>query len=115
MAVELPIIAITMGDAAGVGPEVIMKSLGHAELYQQCRPLVIGDAVRLKEAGQIVKSKLKIRNLSPDTFDTASYKFGEVDCLDLKLIPKDLPWGRISATAGDAAFRYVELDRKSVV
>src|ERR1051325_5293697 len=115
MAVELPIIAITMGDAAGVGPEVIMKSLGHAELYQQCRPLVIGDAQRLKEAGQIVKSKLGIRNLCSDTFDKASYKFGEVDCVDLKLIPKDLPWGKISSTAGDAAFRYVELASKLAV
>ena len=112
---ELPIIAITMGDPTGVGPEVIMKSLGHAELYEQCRPLVIGDAERLQRAGQIVKSKLEVRSLYPDTFDKASYKFGGVDCVDLKLVPKDLPWGRISATAGDAAFRYVELAAKLAV
>lgn len=104
-----------MGDAAGVGPEVIMKSLGHPELYQQCRPLVIGDSERLQEAGRIVKSKLDIRNLCPDTLDKASYKFGIVDCIDLKLIPKDLPWGKISAKAGDAAFRYIELASKLAV
>lgn len=115
MTAELPIIAITMGDAAGVGPEVIMKSLGHPELYQQCRPLVIGDSERLQEAGRIVKSKLDIRNLCPDTLDKASYKFGIVDCIDLKLIPKDLPWGKISAKAGDAAFRYIELASKLAV
>src|SRR6185295_7622418 len=101
-----------MGDAAGVGPEVIMKSLGHAELYKQCRPLVIGDGERLKEAGRVVKSQLKIRNLSSDASDQADYKFGTVNCVDLKLIPKDLPWGKISATAGDAAFRYIELAAK---
>ena len=39
-----PRIAITMGDAAGVGPEIIMKSLGHRDLYDRCRPIVIGDA-----------------------------------------------------------------------
>jgi len=113
--VEIPIIAITMGDAAGVGPEVIMKSLGHVELYQQCRPLVIGDAERLEQAGDIVKSTLGINNLQPDTFDKASYKFGIVDCVDLKLIPRGLPWGKISATAGDAAFRYIELASKLAV
>jgi len=107
-----PIIAITMGDAAGVGPEVIMKSLGHTELYEQCRPLVIGDAERLKEAGRIVKSKLEVQSFSPDTFDNASYEFGTVDCVDLKLVPKDLAWGKISETAGDAAFRYIELAAK---
>jgi len=110
--VERPIIAITMGDAAGVGPEIIMKSLAHPELYEQCRPLVIGDAERLKEAGRIVGSKLEVCSLCADTLDKAAYKSGMVDCIDLKLIPKDLPWGKISATAGDAAFHYVELAAK---
>ena len=39
-----PIIAITMGDPAGIGPEIIMRSLAHGEVYAWCRPLVIGDA-----------------------------------------------------------------------
>ncbi len=51
-----PVVAITMGDAAGVGPEIIMKSLAHADLYERCRPLVIGDAARLEAAGKIVGS-----------------------------------------------------------
>ena len=44
---DRPVIAITMGDAAGVGPEIIVKALAHADLYDRCRPLVIGDAARL--------------------------------------------------------------------
>ena len=115
MITELPIIAITMGDAAGVGPEVIMKSLAHSELYEQCRPLVIGDAERLKEAGRIVKARLEVHSLRADTLGQATYQPGTVDCVDLKLIPKELPWGRISATAGDAAFHYVELAAKLAV
>ena len=115
MTVELPIIAITMGDAAGVGPEVIMKSLGHSELYEQCRPLVIGDTKRLKEAGQIVKSNLEVRDLRSEALDQATFRYGTVDCIDLNLVPKDLPWGKLSATAGDAAFRYVELAVKLAV
>ena len=43
---NLPRIAITMGDAAGVGPEIVMKALAHRGLYARCRPFVIGDGVR---------------------------------------------------------------------
>ena len=109
---ERPIIAVTMGDASGVGPEVIMKSLAHKELYGQCRPLVIGDAERLRQAGRIVGSKLEVHSLSPGNIDKASFTFGVVDCVDLGLIPNDLPWGQLSAQAGEAAFRYIEMAAK---
>jgi len=106
---ERPIIAMTMGDAAGVGPEVIMKSLALTELYRECRPLVIGDAERLRDAGKITGSHLKVNGFDVEGLGKASYLPGTVDCVDLKLIPTDLPWGKISAVAGDAAFRYMEV------
>jgi 4-hydroxythreonine-4-phosphate dehydrogenase len=102
----LPIIGITMGDAAGVGPEIIMKSLAHASVYAQCRPLVIGDAQRLEQAGRLAGSELKVRAISAP--DEARYALGTVDCIDLGLIPVDLPFGKLSAVAGDAAYRYIE-------
>ena len=102
-----PVIAITMGDAAGVGPEIIMKSLAHADLYERCRPLVIGDAARLEAAGALVGSTLTVRSISDNA--EARYAFGTVDCIDLKLIPADLPWGRLSPVAGDAAFQYIKV------
>ena len=46
----LPVVGITMGDAAGVGPEVVVKTLSRKSLYDECRPLVIGDARRLDSA-----------------------------------------------------------------
>src|SRR6185312_839421 len=107
-----PLIAITMGDAAGIGPEVIMKSLGHAEIYQYCRPLVIGDAERLRAAGRIVGSLLLVRAIHPAEIETAIFENDTVNCIDLGLIPPDLPWGRLSAIAGAAAFRYVEAATK---
>jgi 4-phospho-D-threonate 3-dehydrogenase / 4-phospho-D-erythronate 3-dehydrogenase len=102
-----PIIAITMGDAAGVGPEVIIKSLAHPEVYAQCRPLVIGDAQRLKEAAHLTQSVLSVRSLSADEVGDAKFQLGVADCVDLKLIPFDLPWGRLSTQAGDAAYQYL--------
>ena len=101
-----PIIAITMGDAAGVGPEVIIKSLAHPEVYAQCRRR-IGDAQRLKEAARITRSVLSVRSFSDDEIEAAEFQLGVVDCVDLKLIPSGLPWGRLSAPAGDAAYQYL--------
>ncbi len=112
---DRPIIAMTMGDAAGVGPEVIIKSLSHSELYAQCRPLVIGDAERLKEAARIIGSALEVRSLSVDDVDKAQFTPGTVECIDLKLIPGGLPWGKLSPIAGDAAFRYVETAAKLAI
>jgi len=94
-----------MGDAAGVGPEIIMKSLDHPELYERCRPLVIGDAARLSEAGRIVLAQSKVNAIVDPT--EAKFTPGTVDCIDLKLIPADLPWGKLSAVCGDAAYQYL--------
>ncbi|MBV9998988.1 MAG: 4-hydroxythreonine-4-phosphate dehydrogenase PdxA, partial [Verrucomicrobia bacterium] len=101
----LPTVGITMGDAAGVGPEIIMKSLAHADLYDRCRPLVIGDAGRLREAGRIVDSKLEVNAISRP--DAARFTPGVADCFDLKLIPEGLPWGQLSPICGDAAYQYL--------
>ncbi len=104
---SLPRIAITMGDAAGIGPEIIMKALAHRELYGICRPLVIGDADRLRAAGRLAGTDLPVRSLSGA--HEAEYQAGTVECLDLKLIPEELPWGALSAVAGDAAFQFVRV------
>jgi 4-phospho-D-threonate 3-dehydrogenase / 4-phospho-D-erythronate 3-dehydrogenase len=103
---NLPTIAITMGDAAGIGPEIIMKALGHAAVRALCNPLVIGDTERLRTAGLLVHSTLKVETL--DDPAEASYGHGDVECIDLDLIPADLPFGKISAVAGEAAYRYIE-------
>ncbi|AZG13759.1 MULTISPECIES: 4-hydroxythreonine-4-phosphate dehydrogenase PdxA [Cupriavidus] len=102
----IPVIGITMGDATGIGPEVIVKSLAHDSVYAQCRPLVIGDARRLEQAGKLVGSTLKVRAIA--TPEEAQFAPGTIDCIDLGLIPEDLPFGKLSAVAGDAAFRYIE-------
>ncbi len=100
-----PIIAITMGDAAGVGPEVIMKSLAHEALFDRCRPLVIGDATRLRTAAKIVGVDLTVNPVSGP--GDAQFKAGVVDCLDLSMIPADLPFGQLSAVAGHAAYLFI--------
>jgi len=105
-----PIIAITMGDAAGVGPEIIMKTLGHRDVYARCRPLVIGDAERLRAAGRLVGSNLNVASIAntDQALENAGERAGTVDCIDFAIIPADLAWGKLSAVAGDAAFRFIQ-------
>jgi 4-hydroxythreonine-4-phosphate dehydrogenase len=98
-----------MGDAAGIGPEVIMKAMADPAVGQECRPFVVGDLHRLEQAGKIVESRLGVRPVTIDSFEDASFDANIVNCLDLGLIPADLPWGKVSAVAGDAAFRYIEI------
>jgi 4-hydroxythreonine-4-phosphate dehydrogenase len=100
-----PLIAITMGDATGVGPEIIVKALAREEPWAFCRPLVIGDAARLRRAAEICRLAVPVRTV--DDVDIAGRERGTIDCLDLALIPHDLPFGQLSAVAGDAAYRYV--------
>ncbi len=101
-----PIIAITMGDASGVGPEIIMKALGREDVLSLCRPLVVGDAVRLREAGAIWRSPLTVNALAAP--EQARYAAGAVDCIDLGLIPPGHPWGTLSPVSGEGAYRYIE-------
>ncbi len=101
-----PIVGMTMGDAAGVGPEIIMKALNDPALFEACRPFVIGDAKMLERAEGIVRTGLAIRRMA--VLPEAQFQFGAVDCLDLDLLPDGLPFGQVSAAAGDAAFRYLE-------
>jgi 4-phospho-D-threonate 3-dehydrogenase / 4-phospho-D-erythronate 3-dehydrogenase len=101
-----PTVAITMGDASGIGPEVIMKALAHPEVQAMCRPLVIGDAERLRVAGGFVGSKLTVHAVESPA--QATYEPGTVECIDLKLIPPGHPFGKVSPVSGEAAFRYIE-------
>ena len=101
-----PVVAITMGDGAGVGPEIIMKAFGHRDLYNRCRPLVIGDVQRLREASKVVGSDLRVGEVRRPS--DASFSVGCVDCVDLGLLPTGLRWGQLSPICGDAAYRYLE-------
>ncbi|HEY3341012.1 MAG TPA: 4-hydroxythreonine-4-phosphate dehydrogenase PdxA, partial [Anaerolineae bacterium] len=102
-----PILAITLGDPAGVGPEIILKALQHAPVYQRARPLVIGDARILQRAA--VWLGIQLAPLERVTDPTAGrYTFGQLALFDLaNASPADCPPGKISQAAGRAAVEYV--------
>jgi 4-hydroxythreonine-4-phosphate dehydrogenase len=101
-----PVVAITMGDAAGVGPEVIVKALAREEVYDRCRPLVVGDAGRIRRAIEVTGVPLEVAPV--DGPERGGYTRGTVDVLDLDCIPDDLPFGELSEVAGEGAYRFIE-------
>jgi 4-hydroxythreonine-4-phosphate dehydrogenase len=102
-----PILGITMGDAAGIGPEIIDKTLAKKEFYNIARPIVIGDASVIKDALKVAKVKLNINSIKD--VSEAEYKHGTVDVIDLKNIRlSELKMGKVQAMAGEASVKYVE-------
>ncbi|MEV0643227.1 4-hydroxythreonine-4-phosphate dehydrogenase PdxA [Streptomyces sp. NPDC050619] len=104
---SLPLIAVTMGDGAGIGPEVIVPALLHPDTLARCRPVVIGDAGRLRQAAAILGADCDI--VSVNAPGEAEFPPGRVNVVDLDLLPADLPWGELSAVAGEAAYQYVRV------
>ncbi|MCT6924137.1 4-hydroxythreonine-4-phosphate dehydrogenase PdxA [Metasolibacillus sp.] len=107
MTQERAIIGIPMGDPAGIGPEITMKSLAKAEIYDVCKPLVIGDAAVLKKAIEIVGANLTINEVT--TPAEGKYELGTVDVINLNNINIDeLQYGEVSAQCGQGAFEYIK-------
>lgn len=103
----LPLVAVTMGDGAGVGPEVIVPALLDAKTMSWCRPVVIGDAKRLKLAAGVLGLDVDIAVVA--TIADAEFTPGRINVIDLDLLPQDLAWGELSAVAGDAAYQYIRV------
>ena len=77
-----------------------MKSLAHPEVYERARPLVIGDAPRLREAGTLVHSSLQVECLEPDAIADGALQPGVVDCIDLRALPSGMAWGEPVSGSG---------------
>jgi 4-phospho-D-threonate 3-dehydrogenase / 4-phospho-D-erythronate 3-dehydrogenase len=101
-----PVIAVTMGDPAGVGPEVVVKALATAEVRAMCRPVVIGDAARLRLAAQLCGISIDIRVIDSPA-DAADHP-ATIDVIEPAAVSADIAWGAVSPAAGEAAFRFIE-------
>ncbi len=101
-----PILAITMGDPAGVGPEIVVKALLHERVYERCRPLVIGDQRMLARAAGWTAASSRFDPIQDPA--AGRYELGTITLIDLaNADPAMIAPGRISAAAGGAAVDYV--------
>lgn len=101
-----PKIGISMGDPAGIGPEIIIKTLALKDVYDRCHPLVVGDAQTMQNEVNALKSSLKIHVIQ--NVNDAKFEYGTVDVYDLKNVNhNELKPGVVTAMAGKAAFEAV--------
>jgi 4-hydroxythreonine-4-phosphate dehydrogenase len=104
---QKPIIGITMGDPASIGPEIAVKVMDQREVLRTCRPIIIGDAKIIKKATKdfnICKQIRKIKNVSDASFTEDIINVFHLDLVDLR----KLKIGQISSMAGEAAFQSVK-------
>lgn len=102
-----PLIAITMGDPCGVGPEIIIKALQHLVIANICVPFVIGDSLAMARALKVCGSHMQLQEITaPDQARQAPA--GTIPLLPLsRLDDQDLIYGKPTAAAGDAMYRYI--------
>jgi 4-hydroxythreonine-4-phosphate dehydrogenase len=107
---KTPVLAVTMGDPAGIGPEITVKALLAPEVAAFCRPFVIGDAAILQQALGFCGLSARLHRIAAPV--EARYAPGEIDVFDLGLAdPATLQIGKVQAAGGAAAFGYI---RKSI-
>ncbi|MDK2799655.1 MAG: 4-phospho-D-threonate 3-dehydrogenase / 4-phospho-D-erythronate 3-dehydrogenase [Clostridiales bacterium] len=100
-----PVIGITMGDAAGIGPEIICKALTNSYLYDQCNPIVLGDAKVINQIIKICGLDLQVNPIKK--IDDGRFKYGVIDVLDYDNIDmRKLKFGVVSSMCGKAAVKY---------
>jgi 4-hydroxythreonine-4-phosphate dehydrogenase len=97
---ERPAVAITMGDPAGIGAEVILKALRDDALRSGMRPLIVGDRAQLN-------SMLRELDARYALVEPGASQPGEVEVLDLPSAEPIVP-GKATAAGGEAAWRYIE-------
>ena len=103
---DKPIVAVTMGDPCGIGPEVIARALAEKEVNNLCLPIVIGNTWALEQAVNLTGVSLKVRPI--DDVEEAEESPELANIVDPhNLNPEDITVGQISPVCGKAAMEWV--------
>ncbi|TAH64480.1 MAG: 4-hydroxythreonine-4-phosphate dehydrogenase PdxA [Anaerolineaceae bacterium] len=98
-----------MGDPASIGPEITVKALSRSEIYEKCKPIVIGDSKLMINAISIVGLQDRIKINTVKDVKEAKFEAGIIDVYDMDLVDiEQLKIGQVSKLAGNAAYKYVE-------
>lgn len=102
-----PVIAITMGDPASIGPEIALKALLDKSIYEICRPLLVGDFDVFEQIRNILNIDIAVNKIA--AVSQAKFQYGTIDVFDLgNTDVSQLKFGEISANCGEAAFQSVK-------
>jgi 4-hydroxythreonine-4-phosphate dehydrogenase len=104
---DKPILGITMGDPASIGPEIAAKALADLAVYAKARPFVIGDEAVMADALRITGLPLELRSIA--AVGEAAFTHGVLDILDLHNVDMGrFEYGKVSAMCGKASVEYIE-------
>jgi 4-hydroxythreonine-4-phosphate dehydrogenase len=104
---QQPVLAVTMGDPTGIGPEITARTLAEVDGLDGVHGVVVGDASALRRGAAAAGLDVEVREVSD--FATAPGGPGVIDVLDTGVLGNDLPpWGTVDARAGRAAVTAIE-------
>ena len=98
-------IAVTLGDPAGIGPEIVVKTFEKKELYDMADMVLVGDRFVLEKALKVTSSNLKINEI--EKVEDGKFEYGTIDLINLGIVNEDYEFGQVNALCGDAAYRYI--------
>lgn len=102
-----PLVAIPIGDVAGVGPEITVKALALKEIFDAARCVVVGDKKIIENAIKITGTNLSVNVI--DEPENGDYSEGVVNVIDLNNIDMDkFEFGKVQGMCGKAAYEYIE-------
>lgn len=101
----LPLVAVTMGDPVGIGPEILVKALSDSSVFKKCRPLVLGDPKILEHAMKTTGTKLEIREVT--SLEKASFQESLLTLFSTGKLNHTPDWGRPDPLTGKAMVRYI--------
>ena len=101
-----PVTAITMGDPAGIGPEIVVGTMLDEGIHECCKPFVIGSIAILDRAAKVLGKELKYNKIEDPS--EAKYEYGTVDVLETGDYDTDsIKWGEVQALAGQMAIDWI--------
>lgn len=100
-----PIIGLTVGDPAGIGPEIVVKALADASIYTGMKPLVYADRAILAQTLDMLGETMELHDVRAPS--EGRYQAGCVDFVDVACLDEPIAYGEISATGGLAGYTYL--------
>lgn len=101
-----PVTAITMGDPAGIGPEIVVGTMLDKGIHECCKPFVIGSIGMLDRAAKVLNKELKYHKISDPS--EAKYEFGIIDIIETGNYDiNSIQWGKVQALSGQMSIDFI--------
>ena len=101
-----PTIGLTLGDPAGIGPEIVIKALSDRVAYEVCRPVVFGDRCILERSLKDLNASLDLNEVSDPS--GGRFQIGTIDFIDTGALSEPVAYGEVSADGGRAGLAYLD-------